>query len=143
MKKFWAIFSPSRTITGKFVNPDLFWTEVEKTIFLLQNLQEPHFNWAMTSSYLRSAIRLASGKIEELEVVTDLLSAWLSIAKQIEGFQDHEVNQWWAYRFQAAGDQLYLKVLPFLTFEDIEIFENKLGYIYRSINRNELTISNA
>lgn len=136
--------SPGRHITGKLVDADNFWVEVERAYFLINNLQDPDLNWGLPHSYLNQISKYLSNNFyrtikSELLVVTTLYTAWNSISSQIVELNDYELDPWWNYKFETSLRHIDERVMPYLSMNDQIRFQEFLPLIHRS-NNNKIFI---
>jgi hypothetical protein len=131
--------APGRTITGKLTNEPAFWKEVQRAAFLLENLKDDDLNWGQPYFYLRRVKSLLgdekkTGLEAEFEVVSNLYLAWISIAIQIDTFQDFEIDPWWLYRLDASVQHIFERVLPVLTTDTQNKFFQWMPAMHKASN---------
>jgi hypothetical protein len=132
-------FSQGRSLSGKLTQQSNFVSEVSRLLFLIENLKEDDLNWGAPYKYIKSSKRYLIN-IEyrtvsnEIEVLQDLYSALVSIHSQILSFDNYEIDPWWKYKLEAAGNHLFTKVLPCLSFEEQNTFLFSIPNLYKNIN---------
>jgi hypothetical protein len=140
--KILTVFSPGRSITGELVDKLAFWTEVQRASFLLRNLKDDDLNWARPYYYLHQVDYITNNNDNidsELEAIRHLYLGWVSIAVQVDTFQDAELDIRWLYRLDASAQHIFERILPRLTLDHQNAFIENIPGIHRICNEQSRT----
>lgn len=135
--------SNNRNVIGGLIDQEKFWDRVDRANLMITRLRTEDMNWNVPSVYLRGLGKFntdltSRNRSGEVEAFSRLYLAWCSIKTQTERYLPDEIDEWWLYRMQAAGDYIIEEVFNQLHTSDQHLLELELAKMHRAINSDNV-----
>lgn len=128
-----------RSLTGKLVNPHLFWDEVQKALLLISRLNDDKMMLGLVESYSRQVTycinNSSTDRKLELFACQALYAAWSALSKRAAEYQaaGWELNEFWLQRLHCANAHMFERLFWQLDQKNMNLLELTLPRIYANV----------